>query len=528
MSHFNISSALSSSVMKRLVLPAASAVMFIAAAELIVESKFRPTFWEKTSWLLHDPYRGEGFDRLVVKEKLSRLLKYNPDVISVGDSSGFFTLQSTIINRYLPGNRYVNLSTGANQAFDGYKAIAEFALKQTPSIKHVVLHMYPPLIPSPPVLHQGGLSSLLQDNLISFRSWVTPPSAALSPYVKTFLFDGRQFDRHEPLSNHKVTLEFRSTAELTLGWAPEHDVRFDRFRDGRPFSPDKRDDWLAKLPGSEQSSINYVLADFERMVESYGAKLVIAFAPMSQRSLIANDPARRRAEQEVERFQREHPDVTFLFPFVTQFGSEKFGRLNHIAREYTFISSKRFGVALGDYLKNPQTVPKFVARDVQPSDSGKPSAKAAGDASAELREAALAFFLYTATADPSYRSRISQRVIDHLDKDKAFAFMMDDAKMKIGYMTGLKQKLGYSVDQMIGTPVAVENIPHCNDSDPTLRWVQLSGTLKYTYEDPERQSAEPVAWPANSNILVPTVMENGVRKFDGYCPEPSMAALSQD
>ena len=31
---------------------------------------------------------------------------------------------------------------------------------------------------------------------------------------------------------------------------------------------------------------------------------------------------------------------------------------------------------------------------------------------------------------------------------------------------------------------------------------------------------------APDGIYVPTVVEDGVRKFDGYCPEPSMAETS--
>jgi hypothetical protein len=524
----NVYEFLFSSVMKRLVYPILASILLILAAEGAIENYLQPSFWDRTSWVLHDPYRGESFDRLVVMEKLSRLLKYNPDIISVGDSSGFFSLQPTIINRYLPGKRYANLSTGANQAFDGYKAIAEFALKRTPSIKYVVLHMFPQLVPSPASLHEGGLSPLLQENLISFRSWLTPPSAALSPYFKTLLFDGRRYHRGEALSNHKVTLEFRASAELTQGWTPEHDVRFDRLFGRTPFYPDDRNDWSGELPGSERSTINYVLGDFERMVESYGAKLIVAFGPIPQGAVLPNESTRRHADHELERFQVEHPNVVFLFPLITQFTSDKFGQFNHIAREYTFISSKRMGIALRNYFNDPQSVPKFVAQEEQPPSDGKPEARATGDANIDLRDAAMAYFLYTATADPSYRSRISKRVLDLIDQDKAFSFMMDDAKAKIAYMAQSQQKLSYSDDQVTGTPVSVKNMAHCNSNDPSLQWVHLSGVMTFTYDDPERHSAEPVAWPSASNILVPTISENGVRKFDGYCPEPSMANFSQD
>jgi hypothetical protein len=342
------------------------------------------------------------------------------------------------------------------------------------------------------------------------------------------LFDGRRYQKGEALSSHKVALEFRASVELTQGWAPEHDVRFDRIFGQTPLYPDDRDDWLSKLPGSERSTINYVLGDFERMVESYGAKLIVAFGPIPQGAVLPSDPARYRAEQEFERFQAGHPNVAFLFPLITQFTTDKFGQFNHIAREYTFLSSKRMGIALRNYFENPQSVAKFVARDAEAPGSGRTEVKPVGDASVELRDAAMAYFLYTATADPSYRSRISKRVLELLDQDKAFGFMMEDTKAKAAYMAQSQQRLSYSNDQITGAPVAVKGIAHCNGNDPTLQWAQLSGVMTFVYDDPERHSAEPVAWPRSSNILVPTITENGVRKFDGYCPEPSMASFSQD
>src|SRR5205823_4346972 len=130
-----------------LIAPIAFGLCFVALVELGIHLKYHPTFWEKTTWLLHDPYRGEHFDRVIVAEKLSNLLDLDADIISVGDSSGFFSLQPTIVNRYLHGLKYVNLSTGANQAYDGYRAIAEFALRRSPNIKYVVLYIFPLLVP---------------------------------------------------------------------------------------------------------------------------------------------------------------------------------------------------------------------------------------------------------------------------------------------------------------------------------------------------------------------------------------------
>lgn len=511
----------------RLLLPILAAIVIILIAERAIQSYLQPGFWDKTAWLMHDPYRGEGFDRVIVQEKLQNLLKLNPDIISVGDSSGFFSLQPTIVNRYLDGKRYVNLSTGANMAFDGYKAIAEFALRDRPSIKYVVLQIFPQLVPSTKIIQEGSLSPILQDNLISFRAWLTPPSAALSPYAKTLLFEHRRYHRSDALSNHKVALELRATIDQTLGWTPEHDVRFDRLFGKTGFNLDTRTDWSSLLPGSDPSILRYYLSDFAKMVEKYSAKLIVVFSPVPQQLLVRDDANAKIAEQAVASFQQHHPDVKFLFPFITTFSSDKFAQFNHAAREYSFLTSKRLGLGLRKYFRDPASITALAVSHEEAPPTPKPEVQSRSGDDSALKDAAMSFFLYTATTEPRYRQQISRRVLALLDDDEAFGFMMDDATAKLELLARSKAKLSYNLDALKAMAVDVSNVSHCNAGDPSLQWVQLSGSVAYDYADPTHLSSAPVTWPAASYIIVPTIIEDGVRKFDGYCLEPSMAALEK-
>lgn len=511
-------------IFSRLIFPALAALGCIVAVEYAIDVKLAPSFWDRTPWLLHDPYTSEYFDRLIVKEKLENLLEGAPDIITVGDSSGFFSLQPTIVNRFLDGKRLVNLSTGGNQAFDGYKANAEFALRRTPSIKHVVLHMYPAYVPSESLLKSANLSPLLQEDLVSYRSFAMPPSAALAPYAKFRLFEQRDYRRGEALSGHKVTLEVRATVRQTLGWAPEHDVRFDRFHGLTPFAPDDRSfSWSSPL-STERSTINFVLDGFNAMVRSYGAQLIVFFSPAPEQAILPKDPSLAVAERELARFQARHPDVAMLTPLVTRFGNEKFGQFNHISREFTFLSSARLGVLLGKYLREGVASGRF-GSPLQPLPGAtERSLTAVGEPSGELRDAALAFYLYTATTDPTYRRLISDRVLKLLDRTPAFGYMMEDARRKISALAQRKATLNYSTAKLVGRPASVSGMRHCAE-DATLQWVQLSGTMQFGYQDDIYKALEPIEWPAASSILVPTIVEGGVRKFDGYCPEPSMDGL---
>ena len=94
-----------------------------------------------------------------------------------------------------------------------------------------------------------------------------------------------------------------------------------------------------------------------------------------------------------------------MFPLVTTFTADKFAQYNHIAREYVFLSSQRLGEALGKYFRDPKSVPKFVTSFVPKPRSPRPEVRATGAANDDLRDAAMAFFMYTATADPKYRER---------------------------------------------------------------------------------------------------------------------------
>ena len=131
-------------IMHRLLLPVFAFVAAVVAIELGVHLVFQPSFWQKTTWLMHDPYRfqGEVADRDFTFQKLRWIEDSDPEIISVGDSSGFFSLQSKIINRYISGHKYLSLNTGANDAYAGYKGIAEYMLRRSPHLRYMLCCIY--------------------------------------------------------------------------------------------------------------------------------------------------------------------------------------------------------------------------------------------------------------------------------------------------------------------------------------------------------------------------------------------------
>jgi hypothetical protein len=514
-------------LMQRLVLPILVVIVSIAAIEFTIQIIYRPSFWQKTTWLMHDPYRywGEVADRDFTFEKLRNVENSDPEIISVGDSSGFFSIQSKIVNHYTDGHKYLSLNTGANDAYDGYKGIAEYMLRRSPHLRYVVLYLFPHILPSEVVLDQADLGPILNSDLVGTKSLVTPPSAGFSPYAKSIVFKGKRYHISDPLSLFAPALQYWATAKETLGWLPEFDVRFDRVNGRMPFRSDRRSAWYHRkyypLNLSDPSMINVVLDDFARMVQRYGAQLVIAFGPFPQRAAAIGDPNIPAAEQALARFQREHPDVKFLFPLMTLWGSEKFGMYNHISREYTFLSSKRLGRALGQLLIDPNSFKPFVPTYRSPASYSNIETKIIGPPDKKLLDGALALYLYTSTADETYRLLISKRVLELLDQDQAFREMMDDARSRVEMLSRRGITIGFNLTGLQGTPVSVRGMDFCTGLDD--QWVQIDGNIFFGFKSDTYDTSGPVPWPASSHILIPTIVEDGVHKFDGYCPEPSVA-----
>ncbi len=516
----------SASVRRRLVLPVLCSVALIGVIELAIQLSYHPGFWQKSTWLMHDPYKGELFDRSELYLRLSHLEDSDPDIISVGDSSGFFSLQSTIVNRFIPGYRFLSLNTGANQAFIGYQAIAEYMLRRSKHIKYVVLYLFPQLLPQEEVIRVADLGPITENALVSVRSYVTPPSAFLSPYAKAALFNGGRFHFGAPPSTHMPTLQLWSTVDNSLGWLPEFDVRYDRVDGRSPFYPDARSGWYNQLGLTEPSAINANLAEFERMVRSYGARLVVAFGPISRRGLVPGDPNAPIADRALARFQREHPEVKFLFPLTTRWGAEKFGMYNHVSREYTFLSSERLGKALASLLHDPSSIPPFTGGFKDPGPYPAIVAKPLGPPDPSLVKPGLALYLHASLGNSGSAALMSQRVVDLLADEPAYQDMMEDTHARAASLAARGIKIGFDLSQLRAVPVEISGLPHCADR-PGIEWVQLEGSMIFTYDSPTAHAREPVSWPHDSHIFIPTVIEEGVRKFDGYCPEPSLEAAQR-
>ena len=110
-----------------------------------------------------------------------------------------------------------------------------------------------------------------------------------------------------------------------------------------------------------------------------------------------------------------------------------------------------------------------------------------------------------------------------LQRDPAYGFMMEDTRKRIAALARNDAKLLYDTSQLDGTAITVSGLNHCN-RDPGVDWVHVQGTMNFSYQSPGKDLKAPIEWPSRSHILIPTLIEDGVRKFDGFCPEPAIPA----
>jgi hypothetical protein len=102
--------------------------------------------------------------------------------------------------------------------------------------------------------------------------------------------------------------------------------------------------------------------------------------------------------------------------------------------------------------------------------------------------------------------------------------MMSDTATRIAKLSARGVALGYDLSALQGMPIDIRGLAHCSvGQDP--QWVQTVGTITYSYTSLIAVSTEPVKWRPSSHLFVPTIWENGVRKFDGYCPEPALSQV---
>ena len=267
----------------------------------------------------------------------------------------------------------------------------------------------------------------------------------------------------------------------------------------------------------DRSAIIDTLNDFAKMCRQRHVRLFVMFNPMPWHA-IANDENLKTAEIELTKFQNMNPDVIFLTQqLVVPWDPAKFGMYNHVSRDSVHESSGRMGRALEKAIYTPESMMRFHPA-WRPQEFPFPrNIKKIGLATEVQKNAALAYFLYTATFDPTYEKHMSGRVRAELLGNTDFRLLKEDEEARLEYLAKKKITLDYDTSQINAEVVTLQNGIHPSRVHNT-KWIRLSGIMQFGLHSPTHNVIEPVVWPEESNIIIPVIEEGNGYKYDGYFP----------
>jgi hypothetical protein len=309
----------------------------------------QPGFVDRANFGLLD-----RFHRTVIFGKLSDFDRSSPDIIQVGDSSGFHGVRPEIVMRYLHGLTYLNLSCCANTGYRGYYAMADFMLRRNPGIKAVVLYVSLNNLPRADLIegqHQIGES--IQKSLNTPFAYLWPATLALRQMISD------AFER-QSRTDAVFTVEMRQSAREHNGWWAEHDRRLtgakrtDFWREacgetGVAIRSDQDRFYGDDFVHGRQSYTRTELQRFARLAADHGAKLVVIFHPFSCRGLEGSLLAARR--DDVRALVKQYDNMVALpDQMLALWPTERFVGADHLRVGYDEENSRRVGRLLAQYL----------------------------------------------------------------------------------------------------------------------------------------------------------------------------------
>jgi hypothetical protein len=348
----------------------AVAATLVGLIEGVCALALRPGFVERANLGLLDL-----FEDAAIFGKLAHFAYSSPDIIQVGDSSGFYGVRPEAVMRHLGGFKYVNLSCCTIMGYRGYYGIADFMLRRNPSIKAVVLYVGLNGLPHVgSVRGENQLGEYIQDSLTAPFAYLAPPTLALRQRIA---------DQVGWRAKNDVVFfaHMRQSMHRHFGWWAEHDRRL---------SAPKRDEYWRRICGETGIDVqndsddfygedilhgrySYMRSELQRfasLAAEHGAKFVLAFHPFSCRGLEGSFLAARREELGAL-LKQNHNMVALPEDMLVPWPTGRFVRADHLHTGYDEENSRRLGVLLAQALgvrnggEVPATrdAPKPVAND---------------------------------------------------------------------------------------------------------------------------------------------------------------------
>jgi hypothetical protein len=322
------------------------ALTLIALIELLIAiNGFRAPKFE--SMLSYKYIEGDVGQKQVVNEKLKTFVGKPAEFIHVGDSSGYYGVQSKIIEKYLPGMTYLNIGCCADTGFAGYSYIAEYLLKNNKKAKYLVFYMSPY---SMPMHYKEGFSDILYRSLLNpFRFVDELPSLnyrhAVTDYVYYSRIDKNLWMNVKEVSEKKgeksLMEQWIEQYPKTNGWVPVPDSP-NRGID----VPTEECDIAFFFDEQDNDTLKPELKRLKAVADKYKVKLIMLFNPVACTPGLKIQPIL----DSLNDFWKNNPDVIVPFPFIKIYPRNSFFDRWHLLEAGSIKYSKEIGKKLAEII----------------------------------------------------------------------------------------------------------------------------------------------------------------------------------
>lgn len=335
---------------------------------------------QRNNFLEYSFAKTESVQRAFVTEKVGQFDDVRPDIVQVGDSSGLHAVQSPIVESYLGGRSYLNLSVASNLGYPGYLALARRMMERSGTVKVLVLYFTPGGgAPREALMTAKDIMGpdLQREFASPFNRLFHVPSLGLRREVtdKFYYLNGSLNQSDRPLVANAGYQMLRDIIAPSGGWARETDIPddhiaglFQMIRRNEPSLAHYDDDGLARYYGtvsgvagvpwmfdwktlSRRTYIDVVLDQYLALAREHGARLVIAANPMPasfQREAFMKTFDTDGITRELNAYAQKHTDVSILN--IDYWPDSKFSVFSHVGTPYAVESSHRVGQFLGELL----------------------------------------------------------------------------------------------------------------------------------------------------------------------------------
>jgi hypothetical protein len=327
------------------------AAVLIGLIEGVCALALRPGLVERANLGLLDLYEDSA-----TFGKLARFADSSPDIIQVGDSSGFHGVRPELVMRHLGGLKYVNLSCCASVGYRGYYGVADFMLRRNPGVKAVVLYVSLNGLPRADLIrgdHQIG--EYIADLLTAPFAHLAPPTVALRQHI----VDRVKLSRL-PMNQAIFVADLKQSTQQHFGWWAEHDRRL--------AAPKRTEYWHricgdTGVPVKDDGDIfygddvlrgrySYMRAELQRfasLAAEHGAKFILAFHPFSCRGVDGNFLTARR-EDLAALLKQNRNMIALPEEMLVPWPTERFVSSDHLHIGYDEENSRRLGRLLAQAL----------------------------------------------------------------------------------------------------------------------------------------------------------------------------------